>query len=99
MPASMMKAEAGSSPKVKGSSSATVGIGPMPGSTPMAVPISTPNRQYSRFCHCSAVVRPRSRLSNRSMGSLTYGLESRPDRHRQVQQQHEQDHRGGAEPD
>ena len=38
----MISEPAGSSLKVTGSSSATVSAGPMPGSTPTAVPSSTP---------------------------------------------------------
>ena len=44
MPANMMKAPAGSSKlNVIGSSSAIVSAGPIPGSTPTNVPISTPS--------------------------------------------------------
>jgi hypothetical protein len=42
MPPNMMKAPTGSSLNVSGSSSEIVSAGPMPGSTPMAVPSSTP---------------------------------------------------------
>jgi hypothetical protein len=45
MPASMMSAEVGSSEKVIGSSMAMVADEPMPGSTPIKVPSSTPIRQ------------------------------------------------------
>ncbi len=54
----MMSEPAGSSLKVIGSSSATVSAGPMPGSTPTAVPSSTPISANSRFIGCSATVRP-----------------------------------------
>ena len=49
MPASMISAEAGGRPKVKGSNIATVVSGEMPGSTPTKVPIMTPARQNSRI--------------------------------------------------
>ena len=42
MPANMMKAAVGSSVYVTGSNNATVIAGPMPGSTPTAVPRVTP---------------------------------------------------------
>ena len=42
----MISAETGGRPKVIGSSIAIVAIGPMPGSTPTAVPRNTPIRQY-----------------------------------------------------
>ncbi len=44
------------------------GIGPIPGRTPMAVPISTPSRQNSRLFHCSAVEKPSIKLSKSSIG-------------------------------
>src|SRR5262245_29203387 len=68
MPASMIMAEAGGRPNVKGKSIATVVSGEMPGSTPTSVPISTPARQNSRFCQLAAVARPSARLSNSSTG-------------------------------
>jgi hypothetical protein len=49
MPASMIIAVSGSMPKVMGSSSAMVGIGPMPGSTPIRVPSRQPSRQKRTF--------------------------------------------------
>jgi hypothetical protein len=58
MPANMMSEPAGSSLKVTGSSSATVSAGPIPGSTPTAVPSSTPMSANSRFIGCRAIVRP-----------------------------------------
>jgi hypothetical protein len=41
----MISADTGSKLKVIGSSSAMVAVGPMPGSTPTAVPSATPMRQ------------------------------------------------------
>jgi hypothetical protein len=67
MPASMIMALGGDRPKVNGNSNATVGIGPMPGSTPIAVPITTPIRQNNRLLSSRAVERPISRLLKRSI--------------------------------
>ena len=53
-----------------GISIAIVPSGPMPGSTPIRVPTSTPMRQYSRFCTDSATPKPNTRLPNRSMTSI-----------------------------
>src|SRR3954462_7123157 len=88
MPASMIMAVGGARPKVKGSNSAIAGIGPMPGSTPIAVPITTPIRQNSKLLGCRAVVSPISRLSNSSISEP-----SRPDRHRQGERLDEEQHR------
>src|SRR5512138_2808088 len=71
MPANMMSEPAGSSLKVTGNSSATVSAGPMPGSTPTAVPSSTPINAYSRFIGCSATTRPWPRAEIGSMGSAS----------------------------
>ncbi len=45
MPASMISADTGGRPKVIGSSMAMVATGPIPGSTPISVPSSTPMKQ------------------------------------------------------
>jgi len=37
---------------------AMVADGPIPGSTPISVPVKTPIRQYSRFCSDSATLKP-----------------------------------------
>ena len=63
MPASMISEVTGSKPKVIGSSRAMVAVGPMPGSTPTAVPRVTPMRQNSRLTGVNAVSNPRARLS------------------------------------
>src|SRR3954470_13041246 len=60
MPPNMMKAGTGSRPNVIGSRSEIVSAGPMPGSTPIAVPRSTPIPAYRRFCGVSAVAKPPS---------------------------------------
>ena len=67
----MISADAGGSPKVNGSSIATVVSGEMPGSTPTSVPIITPAKQNSRFCQVAAVARPSARLSSSSTRFLT----------------------------
>src|ERR1700712_2420805 len=66
MPASMMIAVVAGRPKVMGSSSEIVATGPMPGSTPMAVPISAPSSAKSRFWMLSATPKPCMRLVMRS---------------------------------
>src|SRR6476661_318385 len=66
MPASMISDDSGSSPKVIGKSIAMVGIGPMPGSTPMSVPSMQPISAKPMFCHEAAALKPVARLANRS---------------------------------
>src|ERR1700712_620663 len=58
MPANMMNAALGGRLYVRGSSRATVIAGPMPGSTPTAVPSSTPITAYSRFIGVAACSKP-----------------------------------------
>src|SRR4051812_16151869 len=70
MPASMMSDDTGESWKVIGSSMAMVAVAPMPGSTPIRVPSSTPIRQKSRFSGVAAVAKPRARLSKSSIVAL-----------------------------
>ena len=41
--------------------------GPMPGSTPIAVPIKTPVSAYSRYIGCIAVLKPFIRLMKLSI--------------------------------
>src|ERR1700752_1171945 len=67
MPASMMSAPTGGSPKVIGSSIATVAIVPMPGSTPTSVPTSAPIRQRPRLMGENATLKPRARFAKISM--------------------------------
>src|SRR5688500_17161136 len=67
MPASMISAATGGTLKVIGNSIAIVASGPMPGNTPISVPISTPMKQYIRFCSEKATPKPKMRLSNSSM--------------------------------
>src|SRR5690606_9460768 len=64
-----MNAPVGSSAYVTGSSRATAMAGPIPGSTPIAVPSSTPIAENSRLAGVSAPAKPsnrRVRLSSTS---------------------------------
>src|SRR5688500_14759732 len=70
MPASMISDVTGSKPKVIGRSMAMVAVGPMPGSTPTAVPRATPRRQKSRFVGVKAVSKPSARLSKTPIDAL-----------------------------
>src|SRR5262245_17834230 len=70
MPASMMSEESGSSPKVIGNSMAMVGIGPMPGSTPISVPSKQPSSAKPRFLSDSAAPKPVARLLKISKSML-----------------------------
>ena len=49
---------------VIGINKATPLIGPIPGSTPTAVPISTPTNANNKFCHVKATLNPSIRKSN-----------------------------------
>src|SRR5262245_53184781 len=72
----MMREETGSPiRKVSGNSIAIVAVAPMPGSTPISVPSSTPTRQKNRFHKVDAVEKPRTRLSKSSM---PFSSESKP---------------------
>ncbi len=68
MPASMISEETGSPIwKVIGNSMAIVAVAPMPGSTPISVPSSTPIRQKPILVRVEAVAKPSARLSRSSM--------------------------------
>src|SRR5918994_2109537 len=68
MPASMISEETGSPIwKVIGNSMAMVAVAPIPGSTPISVPRSTPMRQKPRFASVVAVEKPSARLSRSSI--------------------------------
>ncbi len=63
MPASMISDETGSPIwKVIGKSMAMVAVAPMPGSTPISVPSSTPIRQKPILAKVEAVEKPSARL-------------------------------------
>src|ERR1700741_3887031 len=54
----MIKAPTGESQKVTGRIIAIVVSGPIPGRTPMAVPITQPRKHSARFCQVSATAKP-----------------------------------------
>src|SRR3954469_12458101 len=54
---------------VMGSSMATATAGPMPGSTPTAVPSTQPTKAHSRLTGVMAVAKPCSREAKMSMAS------------------------------
>src|SRR5262245_26989769 len=66
----MMNALVGSSVNVTGSSTATVSAGPMPGSTPMAVPNVVPTSAQPRWCSAKALAKPS--LSARRVSSTSH---------------------------
>src|SRR5215475_11097116 len=86
MPASMIRPEVGSRWKVSGSSIAMVAIGPMPGRTPISVPISAPESANNRFAGVSATPKPVMRLLRSSIGG---SLPVRPDRDREPEPEDE----------
>src|SRR6476661_3977250 len=67
MPANMMNAALGLTLYVTGSNRATVMAGPIPGSTPTAVPSRTPMHAYSRFMGVAACSNPCSSQFRLSM--------------------------------
>src|SRR5215470_38558 len=96
MPASMIRPDTGSRWKVSGNSIAMVAIGPMPGRTPIKVPIRAPASAKPRFAGVSATPKPVARLLRSSIV-----LPFRPDRDREPRaededrpRQHDQAKRG-----
>src|SRR4030081_288513 len=85
MPASMISAPTGGSPKVIGSSIATVAMVPIPGSTPTRVPTSAPIRQSRRLIGENATPKPRARLEKRSTIAPSLNQETREELQRQPQ--------------
>src|SRR5262245_11486892 len=71
MPASITRDDRGSRPKVIGSSMAMVGIGPMPGSTPIRVPSRQPRKAKPRFLSVAAALKPVARFWKRSSSILS----------------------------
>src|SRR6185312_653927 len=61
MPASMRIAGIGFMVKVSGSSIEMAESAPIPGSTPMRLPTSTPKNDHIRLCGCSATPKPYQR--------------------------------------
>src|ERR1700751_1694842 len=84
MPASMIRPDTGSRWKVSGNSMAMVAIGPMPGRTPISVPISAPASAKNRLAGVSATPKPVTRLLSNSM-ALPLG----PDRDREAKPEDE----------
>src|SRR5215216_3226814 len=97
MPASMISAPTGGSPKVIGSSIAMVASGPMPGNTPISVPTSAPIRQRPMLVGVTATPKPNQRFA---MRSIPRSSEPGPELQRKVQSPREQqrakyrEHRG-----
>jgi hypothetical protein len=65
----MISAATGLRLNVIGSSIAMVATGPMPGSTPIRVPSSTPISAYSKWMGVNATPKPRIRLLRMSIAS------------------------------
>src|SRR5713226_8314133 len=84
MPASMIRAPTGGSPKVIGTI-ATVAMVPMPGSTPTSVPTSAPIRHSRRLIGVRATPKPRARLWKSSTIAPSLHQETREQLHRQPQ--------------
>src|SRR5688572_13170757 len=84
MPASKISAPVGSTSKVSGNNIAMVAPGPMPGNTPISVPIRQPSAHNSRLVTEVAVRNPSSRLSISALISVP----DQPgrDRNRQLQE-------------
>src|SRR3981081_4265601 len=85
MPASMIRAPTGGSPKVIGSSIATVAMVPMPGNTPTSVPTRAPIRHSRRLIGLKATPKPRARLEKRSAITPSLNQETREELQRQPQ--------------
>src|SRR6516225_4961569 len=90
MPASMISAPTGGSPKVIGNNIATVAMVPMPGSTPTSVPTRAPIRHINRLIGENATAKPWARLAKRSTITPSLSQETREHRHRQPQHVGEQ---------
>src|SRR6478736_2968598 len=82
MPASMIGAAVGSSPKVSGSRIAMVAIGPIPGRTPISVPSMQPAKQSRILVGDSAMPRPWPRFCRSSMRASEVDRERREHQHR-----------------
>ena len=65
----MMIPEVGSMPKVSGSSNATPDGGPIPGSAPIRMPMTTPQVAISRLNGVSATEKPSERLARKSIAA------------------------------
>ena len=81
----MISAPTGGSPKVIGSSIATVAMVPMPGNTPTSVPTRAPTRHSIRLIGVKATPNPSARLENRSAITPSLQQEAWQQRQRQPQ--------------
>src|SRR5438132_11195458 len=104
MPASMIRAPTGGSPKVMGSSMAMVATVPIPGKTPTSVPTSaprrqnrtfigrgtTPNNQYTDWKRTTPMPCPRGERSS-LMTCLLHSGNARPELEGQTKQNDEQE--------
>src|SRR6476620_4837285 len=85
MPASMIRPDTGSRWKVSGNSMAMVAIGPIPGSTPINVPIRAPISAKPRLARVRATENPVARLASTCSMQLPVG----PDRDRKPEAEDE----------
>src|SRR5262252_3963501 len=69
----MIKAPTGESQKVTGRIMAMVVSGPIPGRTPIAVPITQPRKHSTMFCHVNAIPKPITILDRMSIMSERRG--------------------------
>src|ERR1700730_275747 len=90
MPASMISAPTGGSPKVVGSSIGAVAMVPMPGKKPTRAPTSAQIRQSRGLIGVSATPKPRARLEKRSTMPPSLDQETREELHRQPERIREQ---------
>src|SRR3954470_23032343 len=90
MPASMINAPTGGSPKVIGNSIATVAMVPIPGSTPTSVPTSAPIRHSRRLIGVKATPKPSARLEKSSAIAPSLNQKAREKLQRQPQRVGEQ---------
>src|SRR3954447_26503925 len=98
MPASMISAPTGGSPKVIGSSMAIVASGPMPGKTPISVPTSAPIKHSPRLIGVTATEKPCPRLPTSSMRiSMSVSSEPWPQLKRQIKPVGEQQRAEGGQ--
>src|ERR671929_1663396 len=93
MPASMISAPTGETQNVTGRIIAMVVSGPMPGRTPIAVPIRQPRKHRPRFCQVSATPNPMTMLEKTSAISKRRG----PQRNGNLQRDDEDADIGGDE--
>src|SRR5262245_53215908 len=101
--ASMMIPDVGGIPNVSGSSSATPETGPIPGSAPMSVPMTTPTIAMKMLNGVSAIPKPSARLAKTSTSEAEYAdrerdlqppREDRPVAHRSGQRDAQRDRPG-----